>query len=441
MLHEKTRRSERLHPGAQVDAAVKAGLLVLAVCFGGLGTWAATAPLSGAVIAVGVVKVDSNRKTIQHLEGGIVEEILVRDGDQVAAGQPLVVLVDERVNATLEVLGGQRDAELAKAARLQAERDGRETIGFPRALLERQTDPKVSELLAGEQAFFTATRERVDTQIRLLREQRERILGEIGGLSEEVAAEEKAIALLGEEIAANRDLQAKHFVQKTQVMTFERMQEEYQARRGEHIADIARAQQKGKDLELRISTLQAERVQSAADELTITQARIFDLEERLRPSRDAQSRQRVVAPIAGTVVGLRVFTVGGVVRPGEPILDIVPNDSPLIVEAQIGVDDVDEVEMGKPADIRFTAFKSRSTPLVAGRVIYVSADRMVDEASRKPYFLMRVEIERDSLHDAHLPEVSAGMQAEVYVKTKARTALEYWLEPISVFLERSLRET
>jgi HlyD family type I secretion membrane fusion protein len=393
------------------------------------------------VIAAGVVKVDSNRKTIQHLEGGIVGEILVRDGDQVAAAQPLIVLIDERVNATLEVLGGQRDAELAKAARLQAERDGRESIDFPPALLERQTDSKVSELLAGEQAFFAATRERLDTQIGLLREQRERIMGEIEGLSEEVAAEEKAIALLGEEIAANRDLQAKHFVQKTQVMTLERMREEYQARRGEHIADIARAEQKGKDLELRISTLQAERVQSAADELTTTQARIFDLEERLRPSRDAQSRQRVVAPISGTVVGLRVFTVGGVVRPGEPILDIVPDDNPLVVEAQIGVDDVDEVAMGMPADIRFTAFKSRSTPLVAGRVIYVSADRMVDEGSRTPYFLMRVEIERDSLQAARLPEVTAGMQAEVYVKTKARTALEYWLEPISVFLERSLRET
>ncbi len=392
------------------------------------------------MIATGVVKVDANRKTVQHLEGGIVSEILVKDGDRVNAGQTLIVLTDERVSATIEVLSGQLDAEQAKAARLQAERDGLATIEFPSSLEARRGNPQIADLLDDEQAFFDAKRQRLDNQIALLGEQSARIQEEIAGLSQQVAAEEEAARLLGREIEKNVALERKHYVQETQILTLNRTLQEYLARRGEHLADIARARQKMTDMEMRRTTLAAEHVQAAADELTAVKARVFDLEERVRPSIDAQTRQRIVAPLAGTVVDLKVHTIGGVVGPREPVLDIVPDENPLIIEARVDVTGIDDVRLGNVCDVRLSAFKARSTPLVSGTVTYISADRFEDPATRVPYYTMHVELDPQSLHQADVT-LTPGMPAEVYVRTRTRSALEYLLEPVTVFLGRSLRES
>lgn len=433
--------AQRLHRGTNIDMPMRLGIAILVVCFGGIGMWAAFAPLSGAVVAPGVVTVDTNRKTLQHLEGGIVGEILVRDGDHVNADQPLIVLVDQRVSATMEVLEGQLEATLAKAARLEAERNNSDTITFPLELLARKSRPQVQKLIDSETSFFNAKRDRLHNQIALLQEQRGKVGDEIAGFRQQVEAEEAAIALLQEEIVANEEMEKKKFVQRTQVLTMHRALQDYRARQGEHRAEIARASQKSTDLQLRATSVQADYIQSAADELTDVQAAIFDLEERVRPSRDAMTRQQITSPIAGTVVGLKVHTIGGVIRAGEPILDIVPDSNPLIIEARLDVTSIDEVVIDQVAEVRLTAYKARETPLLTGRVIYVAADRMMDEATQVPYYIARIEIDAESLEEAQNLRMSAGMPAEVYIKTRQRTAFDYLLDPITAYVNRAFRET
>ncbi|MGQ0657526.1 MAG: HlyD family type I secretion periplasmic adaptor subunit, partial [Chromatiales bacterium] len=266
-------------PAYEARGVVLAGILVIFLTFAGFGTWAALAPLSGAIIAAGVVKVDTNRKTVQHLEGGIVKDIRVRDGDRVEAGQTLIVIEDEQVSAGLDLLQGQLDAELAKAARLQAERDGHAAIAFPQRLTGRAEHPEVRELLRSERTFFSAKHSALDAQVALLEELIARVQQEIAGLTGQVEAEDAAIGLLRQEIAANEELQKKNYVEETRLLTLRRQVQEYQARRGEHLADIAAARQKITGHELRIASLRDEYLQTAADELTASQAKIFDLEE------------------------------------------------------------------------------------------------------------------------------------------------------------------
>lgn len=430
-----------LHPIANVRRYIRAGLLVILAAFGGIGSWAVFAPLSGAVIAIGFVKVDTNRKTVQHLEGGIIKEILVRDGDRVEAGQTLMVLEDEKVSASVDLVDGQLNAELAKAARLQAELNGLETVEFSERLISRAGEAKVDDLVRNETNLFNARRTTLKDQAELLKHQISQAKEQIVALNQQITAEENAAAYLQEELTANEQMEKKQYVQKVHVLSLKRGIEEYQARRGEHLADIAEARQKITDLELKIIDLKNAYLQEAADKLTAAQATIYDLEERFRPAMDASTRQKVLAPITGVVVNLRFFTVDGVVGPREPILDIVPEDNPLIVESKVNVEDIDDLRLQQSADIRLSAYKARSTPLIAGHVTYISADRLMDEATNVPYYLVHVEVDLESLRAAGDLNLYPGMPAEVFIQTDKRTALDYLLAPVTQTLRRSMRES
>jgi HlyD family type I secretion membrane fusion protein len=429
-----------LHPAADARRSVAAGLGIIALAFGVVGAWAALAPLAGAIIASGVVKVEANRKTVQHLEGGIVKEILVRDGDRVSAGQPLIVIGDERVSAELSGASAQLDAERAKAARIQAERDGLGTIDFPPALRERTAEPRIGEVLRLETTLFESRRRALQEQLALLKGQSSEIQQEVDALAAEVRADRSAAALLEEEIGAYERLRAANFVSNAQMLKLKRGMEDYRARQGESLANKARAHQKISELAMRAASLRHEYQQKAADELTVTQTRIVTLEEQVKPSRDAVTRQAVVAPIAGTVVGLKVFTVGGTVGPREPLLDIVPDNNPLVVEARINLDDIRHLHPGMPADLRFTAYHSRDTPLVQGELTYLSADRLTDPNSGVSYYVVHVRVDGGSLAAAPDIRLQPGMRAEVYLKTPGRTTLDYLLEPIAGSLRRGMRE-
>ncbi|MSR15421.1 MAG: HlyD family type I secretion periplasmic adaptor subunit [Gammaproteobacteria bacterium] len=443
MVHSVAEPTLQLVASDPVDTrgTIRIGMTLIAVAFVGFGGWASFVPLSGAVIAPGVVKVEANRKTVQHLEGGIVSAINVRDGDHVVAGQTLLELQSENVSASVEILSGQRDVEIAKHARLHAERELAEEIEFPAALVSRNSQPGVAALIEGEGRFFKAKRAALNGQKALLARQIGQSRDEIAALGEQVAAEGRAIELYREELTANQTLERKQFVQKTHMLGLQRGIEEYKSRRSEHLAEIARAMQRITDLELRAVSLGDKYVQDAAAELTVTQAKLFDLEERIRPSRDALQRQQITAPIAGTVVGLSMFTVGGVIRAGDPVLDIVPTENVLIVEAQLSVQDIDEVQLGSVAELRLPGLDYRTTPLLTGLVKYISADRLVDEASGAPYYSLHVEADKDTLNKLQGYHLSPGMPAEVYVKTRNRTALQYWLKPLRAVLRRTMRET
>ncbi|HEX7053984.1 MAG TPA: HlyD family type I secretion periplasmic adaptor subunit [Burkholderiales bacterium] len=422
---------------SELRRLVLSGGAILAVGASALGAWGALAPLTGAIVAPAVVKVDLNRKVVQHQEGGIVREIFVRDGDHVQAGQELIRLDDVRIDAQLDLLRTQLDAELAKAARLEAERAYAARPAFPKSLLKRRQDPKIAELLARESNLFRARREALDTQIAVLHRQIAETSAEEKALSAQLAAEERALRLQKEELAANRRLLEQGYVQKTRILTLERAVAEYEARFGEHQAQASQARQRATELELRILSLRNEYAQSAADELKEATARMFDLEERIRPSKDAAERQRITAPISGEIVGLRVFTPGSVIGPRDVLMEIVPAEEDLIVEARIRPEDINYVRKGSPAEIRLTAYKQRTTPLVDGTVSYVSGDRLVDDETRAAYYSVHIAVDRVSLRGL---EMQAGMPAEVYMRTDSRTVFDYLFAPVTEYLRRAMRE-
>jgi HlyD family type I secretion membrane fusion protein len=432
--------ARNLEPGMNVGRIVGLGLLVIAAGAGGLAAWAVQAPLSGAVIAQGFVKVDMNRKVVQHQEGGIVKELLVRDGDRVRQGQVLLVIDDVRVDATVDLLRTQLDGELAKAARLEAERALLARIVPASELEPRAKEPKVAEIVQREESLFRARREALDSQIAVLRRQIRQTEVEARALADQIAAEERALKLQKDELAANEELVRQGFVQKTRVMGLQRGVAEYEARWGEHRAELAKTQQRSSELELRILAQRNGYVQSATDELKETTARIFDLEQRLRPSRDQALRQRVVAPIAGEVVGLRAFSPGAVAGPREVLMEIVPEEKTLVVEARIRPEDINYVRTGSKADVRLTAYQQRSTPLVEGSVTYVSGDRMVDNASGAAYYQVQIALGPEALAAAGNLRMQAGMPAEVYVRTDSRTAFDYLAAPITTYFRRAMRE-
>jgi len=421
-----------MNPEQEARGIIRSGLAVIAVGAAAFLLWGFWAPLSGAIIAPGYVKVDLNRKVVQHQEGGIVRAIRVRDGDRVTQGQELMLLDDVRIDAQLDLLRTQLDAERAKTARLEAERTLAAKPVFPKDLLK-------DEYRTREEALFRARREALETQIAVLRKQIRETAEEGEELVRQIAAEERALKLQKDELESNERLLAQGYVQRTRLMTLQRAVAEYEARYAEHRAELSKSRQRASELEFRVLSMRNTYVQAATDELKESQTRMFDLEERIRPSRDASERQKITAPIAGEVVGLRIFTAGSVIGPRDVLMEIVPQQKRLIVEARIRPEDINHVKHGSEADIRLTAYQSRSTPLVAGTVTYVSGDRLVEQQNGQPYYTVHIDVPEKSLSDANL-KLQAGMPAEVFIRTDTRSALDYLLAPVTTYLRRAMRE-
>lgn len=442
---DAVRERGELHPAANVNRIIKAGMIALLISFGGLGTWAAVAPLAGSIMGQGVVKVDFNRKTVQHLEGGIIKEIRVRDGDHVNKGDVLIVVSDARVDASVSILMNQLDEETAKAARLEAERSEADEVVFPDSLTGRSNDPEVAELMKRELLLFKSRHTNLMQSISLSEQMKVEIQQEIESFQAQIEGVKEAMKLLNEEIASNEALEKSQFIQKTTILGLKRALEDYRVRKGNLESELYRAKQKKTDADLRIVQLRNNYEERAAQELTGAYSTgvyetISSLKERLQPSEDQKRRQEITAPITGTVIGLNVFTVGGVIAPRQPLLDIVPDNNPLIVEARIGVDDIDEIHQGQEADVRLSAYRRRSTPLVLGKLVFVSADRMTDERTGAAYYLTHVQLDQKSLAEAGDLNPYPGMPAEVYIRTGERTALEYLTAPIRATLRRSMNE-
>jgi HlyD family type I secretion membrane fusion protein len=435
-----------LLPASDVESAeaprrlIRAGGVATLLLVIAIGGWMSLAPLGGAAIAPGVVKVDLNRKTVQHQEGGLVSEILVRDGDKVRAGDTLIVLKDVRVDASNELVQTQLDAELAKAARLAAEQAWADAISFPPELKTRSEDARIAELLKREMHLFDTRRGAYDKQVRLIRSQIVETEAEIKVRNQQLKSDDAAIKLYREELEANQALLEQGFVSKTRLLALQRSVAEAEARRGENDAERSRARQKVEELALRAETLRSTFSQEAASELRQTTGQIFDLRERVRPAQDAEQRQRITAPSSGEIVDMRITTIGAVIAPREPILDIVPENPDLIVEARVRPEDIAFVEKDAKADVRLTSFRQRLTPTVTGKLTYVSADRLLEKDGRIAYYLAHVRVTPQALHEAGDLRLQAGMPAEVFIQTSSRTALQYLIDPITGFLQRSMRE-
>lgn len=426
--------------GVDLRRIARAGATIIAIGVLVGGAWLAFAPLSGAVIAPGFVKIDLNRKVVQHQDGGLVKQVLVRDGDRVRQGQPLILLDDVRVDAQVEQLKKQHDAERARAARLEAERAYPAPLRLPKDLVARRAEPTVGEVLEREEALHRARRKLLEEQAALLERQMLEAREQTAALADQVKAEDRALALQKEELIANQDLLKQNFVQKTRVMALDRAVAEYESRRDEHRAELAQARQRITELQLRIAAATSTFHQQAADELKDSTSRLQDLEERLRPSQDAARRQTIVSPADGEVVNLQVFTSGSVIGARDVLAEIVPAGQRLLIEGRVRPEDINYVRPHVPADVRLTAYKQRTTPLVTGSVIYVSGDRVVDPRTGVPYYVTHVEVSPEALAAAGNLKLQAGMPAELYIRTDERTALDYLLAPVTDYLRRSMRE-
>jgi HlyD family type I secretion membrane fusion protein len=394
--------------------------------------WSATAPLSGAIVAPAQVKVELNRKTVQHQEGGIVREILVRDGQKVRAGEPLVVVGDVRSDAALSLQRDQLRAELVRKARAAAE-----AVLAPR--FAPPQEEAASEHTAREHAFFAARRRTLDEQVTSLEAQIRDAHAQTAALESQIAAGETSAKLSVEELEINDKLAKQGFVHRSRMLSLERTAADYRSRIGEARSDLAAARQRIGELHARIAQARNQYQSQAADELREASARVRELEERLRPSQDQVERQLVRSPVDGEVMALRVSAPGEVIGPREPILDVVPAREKLVVEARIRPEDVDYVRKDSAAEVRLTAFDARTTPLLPAKVVFVSPDRVTRPAGDS-WFIATVELDPESLQRHPQLRVQAGMPAELYVTTSRRTLFEYLARPVAIFANRAMRE-
>jgi len=412
-------------------------LVPLALVAGLIAFWSATAPLSGAVVANGQVKVELNRKTVQHQEGGIVREILVRDGQRVRAGQPLVVVGDVRSDSELSLLQDQLRAARIRSARAEAEAALQSRFTAPADLAGQ---PDAAEHLAREHALFAARRRTLDEQIAALEKQIRDAHAQAGALEARIAATETSARLSAEEVEMNNKLVREGFINRTKLLQLEREASDYAAHVGEYRSELAIARQRVGELEARIAQARNQYQQQAADELKDASAKVRELGEKLRPSQDQVERQMVRSPVDGEVMSMRVSAVGEVIGPREPILDVVPEHEKLVVEAHIHPQDIDHVHKHAPAEVRLSAFDARTVPLLPAKVMFISPDRVTEPDTGESWFVATVEVDAASLKNYPQIHLHAGMPAELFVTTPERTLFQYLTKPLNLFASRAMRE-
>ena len=418
---EAPRRDTRFSP----KPIIMTGVAILAVFFGGFALWAWLAPLHAAVHAQGEVIFQSKRQAVQHLEGGIVKQILVKDGEQVKAGQPLVVLEDDQVKPIVDMMEGQAAAESATMIRLEAEKNDLPTVSFPRGV--------PAAIAQTETKLFNARREAFLSMLQVFRTQIEQTREMIKGGEEQLASKKKEIASLKEQLEANQTLLKDGYVTRTMVLELERLLAEKTGEREQISANIASNKQRLAEFEQRILAAKTERIQQAVNEMKITGLKRLELEERVRPSRNMLERQIIRAPVDGRVVGLKVSTIGGVVVPREPIMEIAPMADHLIIEAKVGINDISDLKLGQEAEVQIAAFHSSSIPPVKSKVTYISDDRLTTPTAQgpMPYYAVYLEMDPASLKAlGPQNQLVPGMQAQVTIATRARTAFDYFIGPL-----------
>jgi HlyD family type I secretion membrane fusion protein len=427
-------------PSADWMRVMRAGYGIVVFGFVLFVAWAGTARLDGAAVAPGVVAVESNRKTIQHLEGGIVREILVRDGDHVVEGQVLLRLDPTRVDAQGETYRNQLAALQAQETRLLAERDGAETLSFPPEVSERASHATVASVILDQRRLFETRRITLQHNLGMADAQIAQISKEASQNDSALVTARATLNNVVAELLPLRELLAQKLVAVSKVMPLER-----EKLRLEGVIDSAELQvQKLKErlLEARLKRNQvlSDYRQEASTQLLDIRKLVSDVRQQLIVAEDAQRRFELKAPIAGTVQQLRIFTIGGVIRPGDPVLDLVPASDDLVIQAKISPIDVDRVLAGMRAEIRFPSFRYFGADVIHGTLRSVSRDRLLEENKRDAYFAAEVTVDRASIPGEFASRILAGIPADVIVPTEARTVLDYLLSPIFERFNKSMRE-
>jgi membrane fusion protein, epimerase transport system len=443
-LSKNTTTVEPMNPstntGMGISGPVLTGVALIVIFIGIFGSWAALAPLNSAALAPGVIRVESNRKTVQHLEGGIIEKIHVREGDRVKAGQMVVTLTETRSKATLGLLLSRYHAASAQQARLASERDGKRTIVFPKELTDSATDADTRAIIDGQKSIFIARRNSLEGQTAIMGQRISQAREEIQGLKGQIKSENHQLKLISEEISGVKQLFDKGLARKPRLLALQRRQSEIEGSISKNRARMAQIRQAILESQLQIKELQTKALNETLQRLREVQEQLADIKEQRRAAEDVLKRATIRAPLDGTIVGLQVHTTGGVVAPGAPILDIIPSDELLVIDAQIDPKDIDIIRVGLPAQVRLTAFNQRNVPPVEGVVTSVSADRFTDQNTGGSYFKAQVNLKESAREALQGRTLISGMQADVMIVTGERTALDYLIAPLVRSFDRSFRE-
>lgn len=417
-----------------------AGFIIIAVLVGGFGAWASFAPLASGVMAQGVIVAEGNRSTVQHLDGGIIKEILVEEGDIVKAGQVMVRLDDVQTRARLGSLQAEYDSKKAREARLLAEQRHASTVAFPDVLVSRMQDSRVKDIVDGETTMFEERRAALLTSLDMIAQRRALYERHIVGSDAQIESRSTQLSIIKDELGGLEKLFANGYVSRTRLLKLKREAAQLQGDVGEKESQVAQGR-------IKIIESKVEEIQTQTDfrkevisELRDVQGRLFDLEEQILAAKDTLRRLDIRAPRDGTVLDLRFHSKNAVIMAGNPVLDIVPMGDALIVDAKVRPTNIDNVLVGAQAEVRFPAFRQRTTPSLFGQVVTVSADTLLDQNTNEPYYTVRViinDVERERMDGKPLVP---GMPADVTIQSGDRTLIEYLIEPVTDVLARSFKE-
>ncbi|MBK1865478.1 HlyD family type I secretion periplasmic adaptor subunit [Aestuariivirga sp. YIM B02566] len=417
-----------------------AGFAGLGLLIGSMGLWSAMASIQGAVIATGTTVVETYLKRIQHRDGGIVADIAVKDGDWVEAGQVLVRLDETDTRAELSILQGTFDEVNAKRARLIAERDDLREVRFPATLLARVSEPRIAELLSGQRKLLSVQKAALDGRIEQLTERIGQLGQEVTGLTAQYESKREQTALVREELSNLKKLLKQGLVEASRVYALDRERARLEGEEGELVAKIAAAKGRISETKLQIIQITDDARTRSLSDLREAEAKVAETDERLTAAKAKLARMEIRAPRAGVVHQLNVHTIGGVIAPGADIMAIVPELDELVIDTQVRPEDIDQVNLGQTAQVRFPAFDQRTTPEVNGEVVQVAADLTRISADSLPFYAVRIRLGAEQIKLLGVHKLKVGMPAEAFIQTRERTPLSYFLQPLTDQIAHTFRE-
>ncbi|WP_378941737.1 HlyD family type I secretion periplasmic adaptor subunit [Paracoccus sp. R86501] len=418
------------------------GLLSIIILVGGFIAWAVMSQISGAVVASGQVEVEQQRQIVQHPDGGVVETIAVKDGSDVKAGDLLLALDGTLLRTEHTIVEGQYFEVLARRGRLEAERGDGDSVTFPEELVEAaKDDPALADLVEGQASLFRTRLDTLRQSLDQLSKQSEQITSEIAGIDAQIDALATQRELIGKELVNQQSLLDRGLAQASRVLGLQREAARMDGELGSLQANRASALIRQTELEIQRLRLAAERREQAETELRDLGYRELELAERRRSLVEQISRLEIRAPVSGLVYNMQVTTPRSVIRPADPLLYLIPQDRPLVIGARVQTINIDEVLVGQPVVLRFAAFSSRTTPEIDGRLDRVSADALLDESTRTPYYRAEVSIPPEEMEKLGDLALVPGMPVEVYIQTGDRTPMAYLLKPLADYFNRAFRES
>lgn len=422
-------------PSHDDSSIIAFGLGLIFVVFILIGGWMAFAPLASSSVASGKVSADFGKKTIQHLEGGIVEAIYVKDGDSVKKDQVLIKLSDVQIKAQLDILRAQYQDAIALFSRLKAQRDGSANVEFPQELRDEN-------VIKNQKNIFISTNKSIEDETAITNNRIVQLQSQIDGLSSLVKSKQNRLKSISEEILEWEELYKQRLVDKLKIRELQREQNMVEGDLANTKSEIAKLKEQINEVKTQKLLREKEFKNETLQKFVEAETRISDLKSKIIANEDVLSRTTITSPIDGTILGLNLYTVGGVISPGKPLLEVIPQDAKLLVIAKVQTTDIDKVRIGLLADIMFPAFNIQQAHPIEGKVIHVSADAFMDEASKMPYYEAKIEVTKDGmelLREYDFVLVS-GMPADVMIKIGDRTALSYLVKPFTDMLNRSFNE-